>query len=191
MKTVYVLLTKNGTMVSRLVGAVTGDEFTHAALALDDRMSELYSFSRRWMHLALPAGFEREELHRGVYGRNPGAPCALFAVRMSASACERMKDELHQMLWEKHAHGYNLLGAMSCGLGRLHVSRHGRQFCSEFVAGMLQRHGALRLDRPAALMRPNDMAALPELKCVFCGTLAQLAARQSAGWTPRAELAPA
>ncbi|MDO4357121.1 MAG: hypothetical protein Q4E13_11490 [Clostridia bacterium] len=191
MKTVYVLLTKNDTSYSRLIGAVTGDEFTHAALVLDDRISEIYSFSRRWTRLALPAGFERESLHCGVYGRNPDVPCALFAVEMEESAYGRMRDGLRRMLCEKRAHGYNLLGAMSCGLGRPHVSRHGRMFCSEFVAGTLQRYGALELDRPAALVRPGDMAAMPELKCVFRGTLAQLQARRNLEPSLRAGMAPA
>ena len=181
MRTVYVMLTKNNTIYSRLIGAVTGDEFTHAALALDDRMSEMYSFCRRWTHLALPAGLERESLYRGVYGCNSGAPCAVFAVQMHDDEYGRMREELRRMLHRKHDYGYNLLGALSCGLGWPHVSRHGRKFCSEFVAEMLQRHGALCLDRPSSLIRPNDLAAMSELKCVYRGTLAQLAARQAVG----------
>ncbi len=44
---------------------------------------------------------------------------------------------------------------------------------------MLQKSSALDLPRHSTLMRPNDYAELPELRCLYRGTLAGLPQRQS------------
>ena len=36
MKTIYILLTRSGTLLSKLVYAVTGASYTHASMAFDD-----------------------------------------------------------------------------------------------------------------------------------------------------------
>lgn len=43
MKTIYILLTRSGTLLSKLVYAVTGASYTHASMAFDAELSCLYS----------------------------------------------------------------------------------------------------------------------------------------------------
>ena len=47
MKTIYILLTRSGTLLSNLVYAVTGANYTHASLAFDEDLSCLYSSTRQ------------------------------------------------------------------------------------------------------------------------------------------------
>lgn len=44
---------------------------------------------------------------------------------------------------------------------------------------MLQKSGSLDLPRHSTLMRPNDYAAMPQLRCLYSGRLAGLPQRQS------------
>lgn len=178
MKTIYVFLSRTGTQYSQLIHMATGDAYTHAALALDERLKEMYSFCRRYAHLPWPAGFEREHLCSGVYGSHPEAPCAVYAAQLADADYDRLCAKLRGRMEEKWAHGYNLLGALAIGVGRMHVSAHGRMFCSEFVAGALKDSGAAVLERPAAQYRPSELAALPELKCVYRGNIGQLQAQK-------------
>ena len=39
MKTIYILLTRSGTLLSNLVYSVTGASYTHASLAFDEDLS--------------------------------------------------------------------------------------------------------------------------------------------------------
>ena len=151
MKTIYVLLSRTGTAYSRLIHRATGDVFTHAALAMYAHLGEMYSFCRRYARLPWPAGFEREHLHSGVYGSHPDAPCAVYAAHLADADFERLRAGLRGRMAEKWAHGYNLLGALACG--------------------------AAALKRPAAQYHPDELAALPELKCVYRGNIGQLQAR--------------
>lgn len=46
MKTIYILLTRSGTLLSNLVYRLTGARYTHASLAFDEDLSCLYSSTR-------------------------------------------------------------------------------------------------------------------------------------------------
>ena len=45
--------------------------------------------------------------------------------------------------------------------------------------GRIPGSGALELPKPSTLMHPSDYAELPELRCLYRGTLAGLPQRQS------------
>lgn len=47
MKTIYILLTRSGTLLSKLVYAATGASYTHASMVFDAELSCLYSSTRK------------------------------------------------------------------------------------------------------------------------------------------------
>lgn len=54
MKTIYILLTRSGTLLSKLVYAATGASYTHASMAFDAELSCLYSSTRKNGYTLLP-----------------------------------------------------------------------------------------------------------------------------------------
>lgn len=54
MKTIYILLTRSGTLLSNLVYRLTGARYTHASLAFDEDLSCLYSSTRPPARTATP-----------------------------------------------------------------------------------------------------------------------------------------
>ena len=78
MKTLYIFLTRSGTLVSNLVYALTGAEYTHISLAFDEDLTTLYSSTRKNGYTMFPAGPSREYLNRGVFRLRENIPCAFF-----------------------------------------------------------------------------------------------------------------
>lgn len=74
MKTIYILLTRSGTLLSNLVYRLTGARYTHASLAFDEDLSCLYSSTRKNGYTMFPAGPSREYLDRGVFRLRPERP---------------------------------------------------------------------------------------------------------------------
>lgn len=148
MKTLYIFLTRSGTLVSNLVYALTGAEYTHISLAFDEDLTTLYSSTRKNGYTMFPAGPSREYLNRGVFRLRENIPCALYALEVTDEAYARAKRRRHY-------------------------------FCSQFVSEVLQKSGSLDLPRHSTLMRPNDYAAMPQLRCLYSGRLAGLPQRQS------------
>ncbi len=165
----YVLLSRSDTYFSRLISKMTPGEYTHASLALDRELKNLYSFGRFTMR-PLPAGFTRENIHTGIFLRNHRNTCTLYRLPVSDEVYARAKTLIKDLKNRSDQYRYNLLGAALCKMD-IPLQREYHYFCSQFVAHVLEQSGAAALPRPAALMRPFDLAQLDGLECVYWGPL--------------------
>ena len=83
MHSIYILLTRTRTILSRTIHAAPGNDYTHAALSLDESFTRLYSFGRKYRYSYLPAGFVRESVEKGLLGSSQDAPCAVYKLEIS------------------------------------------------------------------------------------------------------------
>ena len=178
MKTLYIFLTRSGTLVSNLVYALTGAEYTHISLAFDENLNTLYSSTRKNGYTMFPAGPSREYLNKGVFRLRENIPCALYALEVSDEAYARAKRRAEHMMTHGELYRFNSLGLLLCAF-HIRWNRRRHYFCSQFVSEVLQKSGSLNLPKHSTLMRPNDYAALPQLKFLYQGKLAGLPQRQS------------
>ena len=178
MKTIYILLTRSGTLLSKLVYAATGASYTHASMAFDEELNCLYSSTRKNGYTMFPAGPSKEYLNKGVFRLRGDAPCALYALEVTDEAYVRARRRAEHMMARGELYRFNTLGLILCAL-HIRWQRRRHYFCSQFVSEVLQKSGALELPKPSTLMHPSDYAELPELRCLYCGTLADLPQRQS------------
>ena len=173
MKNIYILLTRSRTIVSRLVHLSTGDTYTHASIAWDDQLTTLCSFARRHTSLPLPAGLVREELCGGYYDLHRYMPCALLRLRVNDETHRLLRQQIEEMLADAARYRYSVAGLLCCRAGR-EMERDGRCFCSQFVAEMLEKCGAVTLPKAPSLMRPEDLLDLPGIQRVHTGRLCDL-----------------
>ena len=173
MKNIYILLTRSQTILSRLVHLSTGDSYTHASIAWDDELTTLCSFARRYTALPLPAGLVREELCGGYYGLHRYMPCALLRLRVDDETHLLLREQIEEMFTDAARYRYSVAGLLCCRAGRPR-ERDGRCFCSQFVAGMLERCGAVALPKAPSLMRPEDLLDLPGIQILHSGRLCDL-----------------
>ena len=99
---------------------------------------------------------------------------ALPARKLSGGQKRRTQHMMHH----GELYRFNSLGLLLCWM-HIRWQRRRHYFCSQFVSEVLQKSGALELPKPSTLMHPSDYAELPELRCLYRGTLAGLPQRQS------------
>ena len=173
MKTLYIFLTRSGTLLSNLVYRLTGAQYTHISLAFDEDLSTLYSSTRKNGYTMFPAGPSREYLNRGVFLMRENIPCALYALEVTDEAYIRAKRRTQHMMHHGELYRFNSLGLLLCWM-HIRWQRRRHYFCSQFVSEVLEKSGAMELPKDSALMHPNDYAQLPQLKCLYEGCLADL-----------------
>lgn len=178
MKTIYILLTRSGTLLSNLVYAVTGASYTHASLAFDDELSCLYSSTRKNGYTMFPAGPSREYLNRGIFRLRGNVPCALYALEVSDEAYIRAKRRAEHMMVHGNLYRFNTLGLLLCAL-HVRWKRRRHYFCSQFVSEVLEKSGAIELPKHSTLIHPNDYTGFSQLKCVYKGRLEDLPQRKA------------
>ena len=177
MKTLYIFLTRSGTLLSNLVYRLTGAQYTHISLAFDEDLSTLYSSTRQNGYTMFPAGPSREYLNRGVFLMRENIPCALYALEVTDEAYIRAKRRTQHMMHHGELYRFNSLGLLLCWM-HIRWQRRRHYFCSQFVSEVLEKSGAMELPKHSTLMHPNDYTRLEELRCVYKGTLAGLPQRQ-------------
>ena len=141
MPNVYLLLSRTDTLFARAMHGLTGNRYTHVSLALDRDLEQMYSFARRYEIAPLPAGFIRENLYDGVYGRSGTADSLVLELPVSQKAYDRIARRLEKMERRQLDYGYDVLGLALAWLGIAHQRRN-KFVCSQFVAQTLQCAGA-------------------------------------------------
>ncbi len=172
MKSIYILLTRSETYISRMIGLLTADAYTHASIAFTPDLEPLYSFARKHT-LPLPAGFRVEGLDKGYYKKYGHIPCAVYELQVSDDAYEAAQQQVEQMMQDASMYRYNFMGLLLCKLNIVH-HRKRHYFCSEFVSEVLQQSNALDLPKDPSLMRPVDFMELDELSCRYEGNVRTL-----------------
>jgi len=172
-KSIYILLTKTNTLLSKAIHAAPGNRYTHAALSLDDSFTRLYSFGRKHKNSYLPAGFVRESVNEGLLGDSDDVECAVFELKISNQKYRELCKILDEMEAEVEVYQYNILGLVLCFLGVENQRRH-HFFCSQFVSYVLIKSGVAEFGKAPSLIRPMDFQHMPEANQIFCGSVGQL-----------------
>lgn len=177
MKTLYIFLTRSGTLLSNLVYHLTGAQYTHVSLAFDEDLSTLYSSTRKNGYTMFPAGPSKEYLNKGVFRLRDNAPCALYALEVSDEAYSNALHRAEEFMRHSEEYSFNILGLILCAL-HIRWQRRRHYFCSQFVSEVLEQSGALALPKDSTLMHPSDYTTLPGLECLYTGPLRELPQRQ-------------
>ena len=137
MRKITILLTKYSDWVSSLIYYLTDRGYTHASLGVDD---VYYSFNYK--------GFRTEtaEFHRR-HGVKHSISCKLS---ISEEAYQRLCCQIQNFELHKSQLAYSRLGVVFCVL-HIPFHRESHYFCSQFVAEMLKRSGAVPLKKREAV----------------------------------------
>lgn len=100
-------------------------------------------------------------------------PCALYELQVPLAVYQQIRQRILLMQYTADVYHYNCLGVILCKLELAHQRRY-HYFCSQFVADLLQRSGALEFTKAASLVQPGDFLYLPQLQLRYQGQLNQL-----------------
>lgn len=170
MKQVYILLSRTGTVCSRMIHRLTGGVYTHASISLTADTEHFYSYARRVLNNPLRAGLVTENIHSFVFARYPDAPCVLYSIEVSDEAYERIRKRVHFYMEHYPRAKYNFIGAIALRMG-IRLRREYRLVCSQFVALMLQESKEIFLPKDPYMMLPGDFQKISNMKKIYSGCL--------------------
>lgn len=167
MPTIYLIETKNPTVLSHGIRLFCKYPYNHLSIALDASLSRVYSFGRRQPSNPLIAGFAQEDFSHPFYSQSQGRVYALEVTQKEWESIELQlaSFELHALEWH-----YNLIGLVPAYF-RYPWERSDHFFCSEFVASLLQTAGILSPYIRPNLMHPRDVIEAVHPHCVYDGQL--------------------
>lgn len=174
MKSIYIVLTKSETILSKIIYMIDKDLYMHASISFESDLSILYSSSRKNGKTILPAGPCREYLDKGYLGNHPSIRCAVYRLYVPDEVYEKTLYEVLRIINNNEQYHFNIIGLIACKL-HIPLSRQHHFFCSQFVSEVLGRSGALEIPKETSLMKPIDYTYITELTCCYQGNIGELA----------------
>jgi len=165
----YIVLTRNNTVISKLIKLFTNDEYTHASIALDKELNNMYSFGRKYAYNPFIGIFIREHVNKGIYKLQNEVPSIVLEVEVSKKQYEKAQDLIGQFVSNSHIYKYNYRGLLH-SLFKVEAYNENRFLCSEFVYHILKESGIADFNISRNLVRPQNLLAL-ESNIVFIGNL--------------------
>lgn len=136
---VYVLFSATPYRMGHMIRTVTGEPYNHVSIAVNEELTSIYSFARRYYNTPFYGGFVSEDPCR--YRHNgKTANIRLYRLPLSAAQWETLQEMLADMQEHADRYLYNHLSAMVAPLHR--KIRIRKAFtCAEFTVNVLSRLG--------------------------------------------------
>lgn len=166
-KTIYIVLTDTGTLLSKAIGMYTRKDLNHASIAFDEELTEIYSFGRKQQYNPFIGGFVRENVAEGIF---QDADCAVYRCEVSDEAYSRIREKILQFELNQSIYKYNFIGLFGVALNK-EIRRERAFFCSQFVATVMQESEMHRLLTTPCLTMPHHLTCIPHLELVYEGAL--------------------
>lgn len=161
-----ILLTHYPTKGFELLCRLRGCYYLHASLGFADEPDVFYSFGFK--------GFRKENVtHCLRPGREPYA-CALYVLLVPEHTYQNVKAIISHYEQSKARLRYTRLGA-ALALLSLGCRWENHYFCSQFVANVLEKASAVKLEKDSSLYLAEDLARLAGVREAYRGNMLGLA----------------
>lgn len=135
----YVVFSSTPYKIGRLIRRFTGETYNHVSISLDETLSSMYSFARRYYHTPFYGGFVRESLSRH-HLRGQTSTVMICKLPISRKQYCRLQRKLRNMYDHRDRYLYNHLSVLTLPFGRL-VPVKDAYICSQFCAMLLNAAG--------------------------------------------------
>lgn len=166
---IYIIFSSTPYRIGRLIRSVTKEPYNHISLSLDEALTPMYGFARRYYNTPLYGGFVRETPARYQIQELTADIC-LCRLPVNARQYADIESLLVQMEEHKHHYVYNHLSVFGA-LVRKRIAVKDAYTCVEFCVKILHRLG---LDiNPKEFYTVCDLQKLLQNYCIYTGKMPQ------------------
>ena len=155
MKRITILLTSYGDTFGKFICHVSKPPYSHASLSIDENEDIFYSFNYKGFVIEKPKKYRPKK-------RLPENVC--IRMQVPENIYRLIEAEIDRFTAHKGQLMYARLGVLLCLLHIPHQFKN-RYFCSQFVAEILERTGAITLQKKGSLYLPGQL--LDGFDCLF------------------------
>lgn len=164
---IYIVFSSTHNRIGRMVRKITGESYNHASIALDENLSRMYGFARRYYQTPLYGGFVRESLSR--YHQNGyAAQICICRIPVTQEQYDALEKKLGDMYENRQHYLYNHLSALGA-LAHRRIRARDAYTCIEFCVQILHTLG-IEVD-PQKYYSVCDVKKMLESCCIYTGPI--------------------
>ncbi|MBO5101816.1 MAG: hypothetical protein J6C39_04725 [Clostridia bacterium] len=179
-KSLYIVVSQTGTILSRIVKWVTKDKYNHVSVGTKEDLSDLYSFGRTNPYNPFHGGFVKESPTSGTFGRFYKTKAVVIELPLPVDVYDAIVERLHEMYLTRELYHYNYKGLFLAYVGKTREKKN-CFYCSEFVQKLLSDYGYGMKKDEGELVCPNDFVNVPGGRLIYKGLLRSYNAAREAG----------
>lgn len=164
---IYLLLTDTGTVLNTAIKKYTRKPYNHVSLALDNQLTQVYSFARKKIYNPFFGGFVQEDVSAHLLNT---AFCEVYSLDVTLLQYKQLQFMMSQFEKDKNQYKYNFLGLLAIVLHK-DFDRDNAYFCSQFVAHALKEADIQLHDKAPHLTTPDDFRQLEQVELIYEGTV--------------------
>ncbi len=168
MKKIYIVLTRTGTLLSRIITGYTGAEFSHVSIALDEELMQMYSFGRLKAYNPFVGGFVHEYIDKETFKRFKNTKCKIYSMQIENNQYEEMKQTIDKIESKKEQYKFNYIGLFAAGFN-LRITYKHSFYCAEFVKYVIESAG-IKTGLPEVI-KPEYFKEMEGLREIYSGKL--------------------
>ena len=166
MKKIYIVLTYTGTNLSKIIKMYTRDKFSHASIAFDEELEQMYSFGRLNPYNPFFGGFVHENINSGTFGRFKKTNASVYSLEVEDEQFYKMQETIKNIEENKEKYDFNVMGLFAVALN-LKIQKKNSFYCAEFVKHVLE-NGGMGTHLPR-IIRPDHFEKLENLHLEYEG----------------------
>lgn len=170
MKKIYIILTYTGTILSKIIKNYTKDEFAHVSIALDEDLTQMYSFGRLNAYNPFIGSFVHEGIDIGTFKRFKKTRARIYSLTISEEKYQKLQKKIQYFEDNKAKYKFNFKGLACVGIN-VRIMKKNNFYCAEFVKHIMKSSGILEVNNLPELIKPEDFKRLPNLKVEYEGLL--------------------
>ena len=174
MQKIYIVISKTGTILSRVIGIITGDYYAHASLSLDKELRYMYSFGRLHPYNPFLGGFVHESIDHGTFKRFKNTKALIIEVPVETKDYNTLALIIKDLESNKRRYSYNYIGVALAPFGICYKHKN-TYYCSEFVRDVLVKANILNYSIEE-IIKPEQFLNIPVKTVIYTGLLSRYSA---------------
>ncbi len=168
-KTVYIVLTQTGTILSRILKFLYKREYNHVSLSINDSMEPMYSFGRLSAYNPLRAGFVKESVRWGTFKRFYKTTAKILGVEVDEKTYQNIAAMINEIEENTAKYKYNYK-SLFYAFFNIHKEYENSFYCSEFIKYILVNNGIDGCDKLPGIIHPTDFTVISD-NVIYTGLL--------------------
>ena len=168
MKKIYIILAHTGTILSQIIRCWTKDEFSHASIALDADLEEMYSFGRLNPYNPFWGGFVHEHINKGTFKRFKNTKAEIYEIEVTNEQYDKIRKEIKNIRKNKKSYKFNRTGLFLSAINYKYTKEKSF-YCAEFVKHLIDIAN-VEIVLPDTV-KPIDFKKSNNLNLLYRGTL--------------------
>lgn len=167
-KKIYFVLSYTGSIFNRLAKWKTKGEYGHISIALNEDLSQMYSFGRLNPYNPFFGGFVHEGIDYGTFKRFKKTKASIYSIEVTEKQHKKITKKIKTMEKRKEIYSFNVLGFIGAGFD-IKYRKKNSFYCAEFVKYLIDEAN-LNLNLPE-VVKPMDFVKLGEITLEYKGLL--------------------